>query len=91
MHGETTTRKCRMIIAMLLQIEGSKFNRAMLMNIGFLEALKLNKYNCVIFHDVDLVPENDKNIYSCPDDNARHMSAFINKFNYKYVSNTSMS
>jgi hypothetical protein len=35
----------------------------MLMNIGFVEALKIYDYQCFIFHDVDLIPENDNNIY----------------------------
>ncbi|XP_067950193.1 beta-1,4-galactosyltransferase 4-like [Watersipora subatra] len=65
------------------QLEGSKFNRALLMNIGFMEAMKRKKYTCIVFHDVDLLPENDLNIYSCPEDNVRHMSAYINKFNYQ--------
>jgi hypothetical protein len=38
----------------------SKFNRAMLMNIGFVEALKIYDYQCFIFHDVDLIPETNK-------------------------------
>ena len=69
----------------LVQEGNSKFNRAMLMNIGFMEALKLRRYNCVIFHDVDLLPEDDRNIYTCPDHNPRHMSVAIDKFNYKSV------
>ena len=45
----------------------------MLFNIGFLEALKINDWNCFVFHDVDLLPENDFNIYNCAD-MPRHMS-----------------
>lgn len=58
------------------------FNRAMLMNVGFTEALKLGDFDCFFFHDVDLIPENDRNIYSCPDQ-PRHMSVAIDKFNYR--------
>ena len=54
----------------------------MLMNIGYTEAIKIHDYQCFIFHDVDLVPENDKNIYSCYKQ-PRHMSAAIDKFKYK--------
>lgn len=60
----------------------SRFNRAMLMNIGYAEASKIYDYQCFIFHDVDLVPENDKNIYSCPSQ-PRHMSVAIDKFSYR--------
>ena len=55
------------------------------MNIGFMEAMKLEQFDCVIFHDVDLLPQNDRNMYTCPDKSVRHMSAYIDKFNYKYV------
>lgn len=59
-----------------------KFNRAMLMNIGFKEALKDKDWQCFIFHDVDLIPESDKNIYSCPA-SPRHMSAAVDSLGYK--------
>lgn len=55
------------------------------MNIGYTEGLKLRKFDCFFFHDVDLIPEDDRNIYSCPEQ-PRHMSVAIDKFNYKYVS-----
>jgi beta-1,4-galactosyltransferase 1 len=30
------------------------------MNIGFVEALKMYDFDCFVFHDVDLVPEDDR-------------------------------
>ena len=42
------------------------FNRAMLMNVGAAEAIKQHDYQCFIFHDVDLLPEDDRNLYTCP-------------------------
>ncbi|XP_046551401.1 beta-1,4-N-acetylgalactosaminyltransferase bre-4-like [Haliotis rubra] len=60
----------------------SMFNRAMLLNIGYKEALKDYDFQCCIFHDVDLIPENDKNLYTCPV-NPRHMSVAIDIHNYK--------
>jgi len=47
------------------QHEPEVFNRAALFNIGFIEALKLYPFNCFIFHDVDLFPEDSRNIYKC--------------------------
>lgn len=62
--------------------ESIPFNRALLLNVGFLEANKVHDYQCYIFHDVDLIPENDHNTYSCPEQ-PRHMSVAIDKMNYR--------
>ncbi|XP_052098692.1 beta-1,4-N-acetylgalactosaminyltransferase bre-4-like [Mytilus californianus] len=59
----------------------SKFNRAMLMNIGFVKALEHDDYQCIVFHDVDLIPENDRNMYTCSK-HPRHLSVAIDIFNY---------
>nr|CDJ93230.1 Metazoa galactosyltransferase domain containing protein [Haemonchus contortus] len=40
-------------------------------------------WQCYIFHDVDLLPEDDRNLHVCPEENPRHMAVAINKFNYK--------
>lgn len=69
-------------IYVIEQQVGSKFNRAMLMNIGYAEAIKDHDWQCFVFHDVDLLPENDKNIYSCPE-SPRHMSAAVDSMGYK--------
>ena len=47
------------------------FNRAM------------RPFDCFIFHDVDLLPENDRNLYTCPEQ-PRHMSVAVDKFNYRW-------
>ncbi|XP_076083246.1 beta-1,4-N-acetylgalactosaminyltransferase bre-4-like isoform X3 [Mytilus galloprovincialis] len=65
----------------------SVFNRAMLMNIGYAEAMKIHDYQCFAFHDIDLIPENDKNIYNCPKQ-PRHMSVAIDKFKYRLPYNS---
>ena len=67
-----------------LQAGKSRFNRAMLMNIGFKEAGKLYDNQCYIFHDVDLLPEDDRNLYSCPNQ-PRHMSAAVDTMSYRYA------
>lgn len=61
--------------------EGS-FNRAKLMNIGFVEALKIYDWDCFIFHDVDLLPMDDRNLYNCPTQ-PRHMSVAIDTFKWQ--------
>lgn len=41
------------------------YNKGKLLNCGFREVLKLQNINCFIFNDVDLLPTNDKNLYTC--------------------------
>ena len=41
-----------------------------------------NLVSIAVFHDVDLLPEDDRNLYSCPDQ-PRHMSVAVDKFQYK--------
>jgi len=67
----------------IVEQSGSQpFNRAMLMNVGAAEALKQHDYQCFIFHDVDLLPEDDRNLYTCPIQ-PRHMSVSIDSFLYR--------
>jgi hypothetical protein len=54
------------------------FNKGMLMNAGFLTAISEGWWDCVIFHDVDLVPEDGRNMYSCPP-RPRHLSVAVDK------------
>ncbi|XP_061175167.1 beta-1,4-N-acetylgalactosaminyltransferase bre-4-like [Saccostrea echinata] len=60
------------------------FNRGFLFNVGFMEASSDYDFDCFIFHDVDLLPMNDLNLYSCPDQ-PRHMSVAIDKYKYKLL------
>ncbi|XP_028290779.1 beta-1,4-galactosyltransferase 1-like [Gouania willdenowi] len=69
------------------QAGNGKFNRAKLLNVGFLEALKQYDYNCFVFSDVDLVPLNDRNLYRCFD-NPRHLAVGMDKFGYNLPYNT---
>jgi len=67
----------------IVEQDGSgAFNRAMLLNVGAAEALKSYDFQCFIFHDVDLLPEDDRNLYTCPVQ-PRHMSVAINNFLYR--------
>ena len=52
-----------------------EFNRASLQNVGYVEAMKdAIDWDCFIFHDVDLLPENDRHWYSCSEYGARHLA-----------------
>ncbi|XP_077557143.1 beta-1,4-N-acetylgalactosaminyltransferase bre-4-like [Haemaphysalis longicornis] len=52
------------------------FNRGKLLNVGVKESTILHDYQCFVFHDVDLVPVDDRNVYTCPE-HPRHMSVRI--------------
>ncbi|KAM3622685.1 uncharacterized protein V6R79_001922 [Siganus canaliculatus] len=60
------------------------FNRAKLMNVGYAESLKEYDYNCFVFSDVDLIPMDDRNTYSCFSQ-PRHLSAFVDKHGFRSV------
>lgn len=65
-----------------LKAGDATFNRAKLLNVGYLEALKDYSWDCFIFHDVDLVPENDHNLYVC-DNQPKHLVVGRNATGYK--------
>ncbi|CAG9829016.1 unnamed protein product [Diabrotica balteata] len=67
----------------VIEQQGEKpFNRGMLMNIGFEQAMSMSQFDCFIFHDVDLLPEDDRNLYVCSSQ-PKHMSVAVNVFKYK--------
>lgn len=68
------------------QTKEKQFNRAKLFNVGVAEILKIrNDTCCFIFHDVDLLPLNQMNLYMCSY-RPRHMSPSVNtlRFNLLY-------
>lgn len=69
-------------IYIIHQAGSKKFNRAKLLNVGYLEALKEENWDCFIFHDVDLVPENDFNLYTC-EDQPKHLVVGRNSTGYR--------
>ena len=68
------------------QSSSSAFNRGMLLNVGFTQAstLRDDHWDCFIFHDVDLLPLNDHNLYTCPAQ-PRHMSVAVDSMAYRSV------
>ena len=68
------------------QADKLPFNRAALMNVGFLEASKISNFTCFIFHDVDMVPETDRAIYRCPDHPAiSHLAVAVSRWKYRLI------
>lgn len=73
-------------IYLIEPIANITFNRGLLLNIGFVEALKdiddFN-WNCFIFHDVDMIPEKLNNIYRCDQEYPLHLAVARDKLKYK--------
>ncbi|KAL0171518.1 hypothetical protein M9458_031829, partial [Cirrhinus mrigala] len=51
------------------------------MNVGFREAMRDEDWDCLFFHDVDLIPEDDRNTYVC-DAHPKHAAIAMDKFGY---------
>lgn len=73
MHTFLHNQNLNYTIIVVEQLSNSKFNRAKLLNVGYLHVLsRLPDCPCFIFHDVDLLPLDDRNSYVCLD-RPRHM------------------
>lgn len=69
-------------IFIVFQTSGYRFNKGAVLNAGFLEAMKVRRWDCIVFHDVDLIAMDDRNMYDCPRTNPRHLAVDVDKFNY---------
>ena len=66
---------------MCLQAHPLIFNKGSIMNIGYTVAKSLYDFDCVIFHDVDLLAEDDRQLYMCTDQ-PRHLTARYDRYKY---------
>ena len=69
-------------IFVIEQDDKNGFNRGKVRNVGFNEALRIFPYSCVVFHDIDLIPEDDRIHYACTS-SPMHLSAAVSKFGYR--------
>ncbi|XP_062451382.1 beta-1,4-galactosyltransferase 3-like isoform X1 [Rhea pennata] len=69
-------------IYLIQQVGNGTFNRAKLLNVGVREALKDEDWDCLLLHDVNLIPENDYNLYVCDEYYPKHMASAMDKFQY---------
>lgn len=82
LHPFLQRQQLNYAIYVIHQAGNYTFNRAKLMNVGFREAMREEDWNCLFFHDVDLIPEDDRNTYTC-DQNPKHAAIAMDKFGYK--------
>lgn len=83
MHNYLNDKKIRHKIFIVNQVDKHRFNRASLLNVGFLEAR--NNCDYIAMHDVDLLPLNKNLYYGFPEKGPFHVSApFLHpKYHYK--------
>uniref|UniRef100_A0A0K2V3D6 Beta-1,4-N-acetylgalactosaminyltransferase n=1 Tax=Lepeophtheirus salmonis TaxID=72036 RepID=A0A0K2V3D6_LEPSM len=84
MHPILTRQRLEYKIYLVNQDGKDPFNRGKLINIGFTEAMKEKKWGCIIMHDVDYMPLNDNNLYTCWK-NPHRMMAASSKWLYQYA------
>ncbi|XP_075053479.1 beta-1,4-galactosyltransferase 3-like isoform X6 [Mixophyes fleayi] len=83
LHPFLQRQQLHYAIFVVHQAGNSTFNRAKLLNVGVREALRYDDWDCLMFHDVDLVPENDYNMYICDENYPKHLSSAMDKFQYR--------
>ncbi|KAL5286916.1 hypothetical protein ACFFRR_008114 [Megaselia abdita] len=83
MHNYLRRQRIHYRIFVIEQNDSKPFNRAKLFNIGSVIAKRFN-YNCMILHDVDLLPMYLGQLYGCTT-LPRHMCAGVSDFRYNLL------
>ncbi|KAM8847734.1 beta-1,4-galactosyltransferase 7 [Synchiropus picturatus] len=73
MHSFLNKKKIRHKILVINQVDHYRFNRASLINVGYLESGNDTDY--LAMHDVDLLPQNEALDYSFPADGPFHVAS----------------
>jgi hypothetical protein len=63
------------------QVDDKLFNRGAMKNVAAEQAFK-DGCDYIVWHDIDMIPEDDHCDYSFPEDNPRHIAIHISKTNY---------
>ena len=72
-------------VILVEQADNQPFNRAALMNVGVVEARKIGDFSCFVFHDVDILPEDDRAEYRCPNQEALHLAVAVSRWKYRLI------
>ena len=68
----------------MLQSSPVVFNKAATMNIGFLEARTRFHFDCVMFHDVDHLLEDDRTLMNCGPE-PHHFALAMKEWDYRWA------
>jgi beta-1,4-galactosyltransferase 1 len=82
MHPFLSRQLIEYRIFLVEPVQNVTFNRGLLMNIGYKEASKFKNWDCYVYHDVDMLPEDERNLYSCHE-TPKHFSSAVNVFKYQ--------
>ena len=82
LHPMLQRQKIHYCVFVIEQVDDGRFNKGLVMNSGFQEIRKTGEWDCVVFHDVDMIPEDDRNLYLCQNE-PTHLSPLIDKFGYQ--------
>ena len=85
LHPMLQRQQIQYCVFIIEQVDDGRFNKGLVMNSGFKEIMKRDDFDCVVFHDVDMIPEDDRNVYLCQN-MPTHLSPLIDKFNYEVSS-----
>jgi len=83
MHPILARQQLAYQVFLVEQADHWPFNRAALMNVGVVEAKRLGNFSCFVFHDVDMLPEDDRALYKCPKEKALHMAVAVSRWKYR--------
>ena len=83
MHPFLISQNIHYKIYIVNQAGTNLMNKGMLLNIGFREALRDFNWSCFIFHDIDNLPEDSRNLYSCSD-LPKHMAVIQDGYELVY-------
>ncbi|CAG2106994.1 unnamed protein product [Medioppia subpectinata] len=84
LHPFLVSQRIDYQIFIVEQTDSKPFNRGKLFNIGFREAMKMDSFCCLIFHDIDVLPIDRRQLYSCSH-TPRHMCSALDKFRYVLI------
>ncbi|RNA22639.1 beta-1-4-galactosyltransferase 4 isoform X1 [Brachionus plicatilis] len=99
MHPILKRQKINYGIYLIEPTQDSQFNRGIILNAGFIEVIKesvndkkLNPlgindfyWDCFIFHDVDMIPEDERLMYTCDEKYPLHLAVTRRSNNYSYT------